>query len=207
MKVLLVNGSPEKDGCIARALEEVRSTLEKAGVSSEIFWIGNKPIGGCLACDYCSSHEGCVIKGDAVEEFAKKAKDADGFFFGSPVYYASMAGNMKAFMDRLFYSQGALLRGKPAASVISSRRAGSTSVYDEFNKYFGINQMPIVSANYWNEVHGFTKEDVEQDLEGLQTMRLLAQNMAYLLACLDAGKKAGVKKSVPEKKIATNFVR
>jgi multimeric flavodoxin WrbA len=206
MKVLLVNGSPEKKGCVNRALEEIEKTFKEEGIDSEIFWIGNQPLGGCMSCDYCHEHGECVLK-DKVNDFASLAESADGFIFGSPVYYAGMAGNMKAFMDRLFYSSGRYLRGKPAAGVISSRRGGSTSVWDEFNKYFGISQMYIVGSTYWNEVHGFTPEDVEKDLEGLQVMRYLARNMAYLLKCLDAGKKAGVVKTPGESRVATNFIR
>jgi multimeric flavodoxin WrbA len=207
MKVLLVNGSPEKDGCCERAIEEVAESLKKNGIETEIFWIGNRPIGGCLACGYCHEHHVCVLN-DKVNEFALKAKEADGFVFSSPVYYAGMAGNMKSFLDRLFYSSGALLRGKPGAAVVSSRRAGSTSVFDEINKYFAISQMPIVTSRYWNEVHGSEKQDVEQDAEGLFTMRVLGDNMAYLLKCLEAGKKAGVVNNAGEEKPArTNFIR
>jgi multimeric flavodoxin WrbA len=206
MKVLLVNGSPDKAGCVNRALEEVAKVLKEEGIENEIYWIGNQPLGGCLDCDYCHEHGECVLK-DKVNEFAKLAEGADGFLFGSPVYYASMAGNMKAFMDRLFHSSGRYLRGKVAAGVVSSRRGGSTSVWDEFNKYFGISQMIIVGSTYWNEVHGFTPEDVEKDLEGLQTMRYLGHNMAYVLKCLDQGKKAGVKKAPDEPKARTNFIR
>lgn len=206
MKVLLINGSPEKEGCSARALKEVASSLEQEGVETEIFWIGNKAIGGCTACHYCHTHEGCVID-DVVNKVGKLAASADGFVFASPVYYASMAGNMKAFMDRLFYANGKYLRGKPAASVISSRRAGSTAVWDEFNKYFGIDQMPIVTSCYWNEVHGNTPFDVEKDEEGMISLRILGENMAYLLACLELGKKAGlVNKGASEKPVHTNFI-
>jgi multimeric flavodoxin WrbA len=207
MKVLLVNGSPIKDGCCERAIEEVAKALQKNGVDSEIFWIGNKPLGGCMACGYCHEHHACVLK-DAVNEFAMKAKDADGFIFASPVYYAGMAGGMKSFLDRLFQSNGALLRGKPGAAVVSSRRGGSTSVFDEINKYFTINQMPVISSRYWNEVHGSTKEDVEKDEEGLYTMRVLGDNMAYLLSCIAAGRKAGVVNTASEERPArTNFIR
>jgi multimeric flavodoxin WrbA len=207
MKVLLVNGSPIKDGCCERALEEVVSALKANGIDSEIFWIGNKPIGGCLSCGYCSTHGGCVIE-DSVNAFALKAQEADAFVFASPVFYAGMAGNMKAFLDRLFYSHGVALRGKLGAAVVSSRRAGSTSVFDEINKYFTINQMPIVSSRYWNEVHGSTKKDVEKDEEGLYTMRVLGDNMAYLLKCLEAGKKAGIRNLAADEKAArTNFIR
>jgi multimeric flavodoxin WrbA len=207
MKVLLVNGSPEKNGCCERALEEVAATLKKNGVETEIFWIGNKPLGGCMACGYCKKAGACVLK-DAVNDFALKAGQADGFVFASPVYYAGMAGGMKSFLDRLFYSAGASLRYKPGAAVVSSRRGGSTSVFDEINKYFTINQMPVISSRYWNEVHGSSAADVEQDEEGLYTMRVLADNMAYILKCIAAGKAAGVLNAAPEEKPArTNFIR
>jgi len=207
MKVLLVNGSPIKDGCCERALEEVVKSLNANGVETEIFWIGNKPLGGCMSCGYCDQHDECVLK-DNVNIFAFKAKEADAFVFAAPVYYAGMAGNMKAFLDRLFYSAGENLRYKLGAAVVSSRRAGSTSVFDEINKYFTINQMPIVSSRYWNEVHGSKKEDVEKDEEGLYTMRVLGDNMAYLLKCIDAGKKAGIVNHAGDEKPArTNFIR
>jgi multimeric flavodoxin WrbA len=207
MNVLLLNGSPLKDGCCERALEEVASSLTKNGVGSEIIWLGNKPLGGCMACGYCKNHGECVLT-DAVNLFAEKAKSADGFIFASPVYYAGMAGGMKSFLDRLFYSAGANLRYKPGAAVVSSRRAGSTSVFDEINKYFTINQMPIISSCYWNEVHGSTKADVEKDEEGLYTMRVLGDNMAYFLACIEAGKAVGVKnRASAEVPTRTNFIR
>ena len=207
MKVWLVNGSPVKEGCCQRALEEVVSALTKNGIESEIFWIGNQPLGGCTACGYCKKKGVCIFN-DAVNVFAQKAKEADAFVFASPVYYAGMAGGMKSFLDRLFYSAGASLRSKPGAAVVSSRRAGSTSVFDEINKYFTINQMPVVSSRYWNEVHGYTKEDVEKDLEGLLTMRVLGDNLAYLLKCFEAGKKAGVTNlALEEGSCHTDFIR
>lgn len=206
-KVILVNGSPRKNGCTNRALQEVLDELIKEGVDAEIFWIGYKPIGGCIGCGTCRTKGSCVFDGDVVEEFLKKAKDADAFVFGSPVYYAGCAGNMKAFLDRSFYSGGKYLRGKLGAAVVSSRRAGSTSAFDEINKYFTISEMPIVSSCYWNEVHGHSAEDVEKDEEGLYMMRVLARNMAYLLKCIDAGQKSGVKKEDVGEHKWTNFIR
>jgi multimeric flavodoxin WrbA len=206
MKVLLVNGSPKKSGSVNRALLEVEKALKEEGIETEIYWIGSQPIGGCMACGYCDNHDECVIK-DCVNEFGKLAEQADGFVFGSPTYYAGMAGNLKSFMDRLFYSQGKFLEGKVGAAVVSSRRGGSTSVYDDINKFLGINKMFIVGSTYWNEVHGNTPEEVEKDLEGLQVMRNLGHNMAYLLKCLEAGTKAGVKRSPAEKGVGTNFIR
>ena len=177
MKVLLVNGSPNKKGCTNRALEEVAKTLEENGVEAEIFHIGNKPFGGCIACNYCKTNGECYMK-DIVNEFAQKAKEADGFIFGSPVYYASASGALTSFLDRLFYSSARYLQYKPGAVVCSARRAGTTATFDQLNKYFTINNMPVVSSQYWNMVHGHTQEEVEKDLEGLQTMRVLGRNMA-----------------------------
>lgn len=211
MKVLLVNGGPHKAGCTNRALQEVAYTLIKEGIDTEIFWIGNKPIGGCIACKKCVQTGKCVFD-DVVNQFREKAYEADGFVFGTPVHYGAASGNMTAFMDRLFYSE---LGGnknkafylKPAAAVISARRAGTTATFDQINKYFTIQEMPIVSSRYWNMVHGATAEQVEEDLEGLYTMRVLGRNMAYMLRCQEAARKAGVKLPEQEPAIFTNFVR
>ena len=211
MKVLLVNGSPHEKGCTYTALSEVAKTLNEEGIETEIYWIGTKPIGGCIACKSCSTKGKCVFE-DTVNPFIEKAENADAFVFGSPVHYAGMAGNMKGFMDRAFYSSSMAKRGKaflhkPAASVISARRAGTTATYDEFNKYFGITQMPIISSRYWNMVHGTNPEEVMKDEEGMQAMRILARNMAYYLKCIEAGKKLGVEMPKREKTIFTNFIR
>ena len=207
MKVILVNGSPHEKGCTYTALCEVEKSLNAQGVETEIFHIGKNPIGGCWGCGACGKIGKCV-QNDVVNEFAEKAKTADGFVFGSPVYYASMAGNMKAFMDRLFYSNGKHLAYKPACGVASARRAGTVATFDVMNRYFTINNMPIVSANYWNGVHGAnnTGADVLKDEEGLQTMRLLGNNMAWILQCLALGKEKGVE-PLKETKIRTNFIR
>ena len=211
MKVLLINGSPNEKGSTNRALEELARTFADEGIEFEIFWIGNKPISGCIACRACSSLGKCAID-DVVNRFVEKAKTADGFVFGSPVHYAAMSGAMTSFMDRVFYSamcgkQGDAFLLKPASAICVARRAGTTATYDQMNKYFGINQMPIVSSRYWNMVHGAKPEDVEKDEEGLQTMRILARNMAYYLKCIEAGKEKGIEKPVREKTIMTNFVR
>lgn len=206
MKVLLFNGSPRKDGCTFTALCEIAEALIKNGVESEIINIGAKPVPGCLACLACRKTGVCVVA-DSVNEFAEKAKSADGFIFGSPVYYASANGSLAAFMDRLFYSQGKHFKGKPAAAIVSCRRGGATAAFDQLNKYFSINQMPIVTSQYWNMVHGNTPAEVMQDLEGLQIMRTLGNNMAWLLKCIDAGKKAGVEMPMAEKRVMTNFIR
>ena len=206
MKVLLVNGSPNEHGCTNRALMEIQKTLIEEGVEAEILWIGKKPIGGCMACGACRSGK-CAIN-DIVNESREKFRAADGFVFGSPVHYASASGNLTAFMDRLFYSSDKeTFFMKPAAAVTSARRAGTTATFDQLNKYFTISQMPIVSSRYWNMVHGYTPEQVEQDKEGLQTMRVLARNMAYLLKCKEAAKAAGVELPKQEKGVFTNFIR
>ncbi len=211
MKVLLVNGSPHKSGCTNRALEEVAATLQKEGIETEMFWLGNKPIGGCIACKRCVQTGKCVFD-DIVNTCREKAYEADGFVFGTPVHYGAASGNMTAFMDRLFYSelggnQNKAFYLKPAAAVISARRAGTTATFDQMNKYFTIQEMPIVSSRYWNMVHGAVPEQVEEDLEGLYTMRVLGRNMAYLLKCQEAAKKAGVALPEREPAIFTNFVR
>ncbi|MBP3905512.1 MAG: flavodoxin family protein [Peptostreptococcaceae bacterium] len=205
MKVLLVNGSPNKKGCTNRALEEVAKTLEENGVEAEIFHIGNKPFGGCIACNYCKTNGECYMK-DIVNEFAQKAKEADGFIFGSPVYYASASGALTSFLDRLFYSSARYLQYKPGAVVCSARRAGTTATFDQLNKYFTINNMPVVSSQYWNMVHGHTQEEVEKDLEGLQTMRVLGRNIAWILKCIEIGKENNILRPDPEARIATNFI-
>lgn len=206
MKVILVNGSPHEHGCTDRALAEVAKALESEGVQTEIFWIGKKPISGCVGCGACRTLKKCVIDGDGVNEFIQKAKTADGFVFGSPVHYPSAGGAITSFLDRAFYSGGEALRHKPGAAVVSCRRAGASATFDILNKYFTINQMPVASSNYWNEVHGQTAEEVEKDEEGLQTMRVLGYNLAWLLKCIALGKAQGI---LPkgEEKIKTNFVR
>ena len=191
MKVLLVNGSPHKEGCTYTALTEVAKTLNEENVETEIFWIGNKPIGGCIAC--------------------KKCKEL-GFIFGSPVHYAAATGNITGFMDRAFYSASqagkiSAFLYKPASTVISARRAGTTATYDQLNKYFGITQMPIISSRYWNMVHGATPEDVQKDEEGMQIMRILGRNMAFHLKCIEAGKEKGIELPKQEKINFTNFIR
>lgn len=211
MKVLLVNGGPHKAGCTYTALHEVAETLREESVEAEIFWIGNKPVGGCIACKACASAGKCAFD-DVVNQFRDKAYEADGFVFGTPVHYAAASGNMTAFMDRLFYSEfcgneNRAFYMKPAAAVVSARRAGTTATFDQMNKYFSIQEMPIVSARYWNMVHGAKAEDVPQDEEGLYNMRVLARNMAYLLRCQEAARKAGVLMPKKEPAVFTNFIR
>lgn len=211
MKVILVNGGPHKEGCIYTALNEVAKTLNEEGIETEIFWVGNKPIAGCIACKSCAKTGKCVFD-DVVNEFVEKAKDVDGFIFGSPVHYAGATGAITSFMDRVFYSASQAGKAdrflfKPAATVISARRAGTTATYDQLNKYFGINQMPIISSRYWNMVHGATPDDVRKDEEGMQIMRILGRNMAYYLKCIEAGGEKGIQTPKQEKTNFTNFIR
>lgn len=211
MKVMLINGAPHEKGCTYTALTEVAKALNESGIETEIFWIGNKPLGGCIACKKCTETGKCVFN-DKVNEFREKAYEADGFVFGSPVHYGAASGNMTAFMDRLFYSElcgngNKAFYLKPAACVLSARRAGTTAAFDQLNKYFSIQEMPIVSSRYWNMVHGARPEDVLQDEEGLYTMRILGRNMAYMLKCFEAGRNAKVELPKSEPPIFTNFVR
>lgn len=204
MKVLLVNGSFHQKGCTYTALCEVEKALNANGIQTEIYQIGNAT-SGCRGCRACKKLGKCVID-DGVNEFVEKAANFDGFVFGSPVYYASAAGALVSFMDRAFYSGGRNFAYKPAAAVVSCRRAGASTTFDVINKYFTINNMPVVGSNYWNEIHGNTAEEAAQDEEGLQTMRVLGNNMAWLLKCIELGKLEGLE-PVKEKKIMTNFIR
>lgn len=210
MKVMLVNGSPNKKGCTYTALTEIAKTLETYDIETEIFWIKTKPITGCIACGKCAELGKCTFD-DVVNEFVEKAYDADAFVFGSPVYYASANGSMISFLDRSFYSNshgaGAeAFKNKPGAVVCSARRGGTTATYDQLIKYLGISQMPIISSFYWNMVHGNTPEEVMQDEEGLGTMRQLAHNMAFFLKCIEAGEEKGITLT-QEPKPRTNFIR
>lgn len=211
MKVMLVNGSPHKNGCTHRALAEVAAALDTNGIESEIFWIGAKPAAGCMACGRCRETGACIFN-DAVNEFRARAELADGFVFGAPVHYAHAASSLMGFMDRLFYSNGKagaadVLSFKPAAAIASARRAGTTAALDDIQKFFTISNMPIVSSRYWNMVHGCTPEEVEQDQEGLWTMRQLGRNMAWLLKSLEAGREAGIGLPDQEAGSFTSFIR
>ena len=203
MKVLILDGSPRSNGCTARALEEIEKTLHEEGIETETVLVGNKDIRGCIACRSCASTGKCVFD-DIVNEIAPKFESADGIIIGTPVYYAGSNGTILSLLDRLFFSTHFDKSMKVGACVISSRRAGSTSAYDEVNKYFGICSMPIATSTYWNEVHGSKAEDVEKDKEGLQTMRNLGRNMAFLMKSIQLGKeKYGLPKN--EKGTFTNF--
>lgn len=207
MKVLLVNGSANQKGCTWTALEEFGKTLNEEGIDYEIIQTGAQPLRDCLGCGGCQRGKGCIFNDDGVNEFVKKAWEADGFVFGTPVYYAHPSGRILSFLDRAFYSGGAAFRFKPGMAVASARRAGTTASLDVLNKYFGISQMPTVGSTYWSMVHGNKPEEVKQDLEGLQTMRNAAKNMAWMLKCFEAGKKAGIALPDTKKEVSTNFIR
>lgn len=205
MKVLLINGSPHVKGCVFTALNEICKVLNQENIETEMIHIGNKDIRGCIGCYQCQTAKKCVFN-DVVNEIAPKFIECDGFIVGSPVFYASANGTLISFLDRLFFSSGCDPTMKVAAAVVSSRRAGSTSTFDELNKYFTMTGMTVVSSQYWNEVHGFTAEDVAKDLEGLQTMRILARNMSFLLKSILLGKeKYGLPKQ--EEIVRTHFIR
>ena len=206
MKVLLVNGSHHEKGCTYTALAEVAKALNANGIETEIYQLAGKKVEGCRGCWACKKVKKCVFDDGTVNDFVAKAAEFDGFVFGSPVYYASASGVLVSFMDRVFYSGGKALAYKPAAAVVSCRRAGASTTFDVINKYFTINNMPIVSSNYWNEIHGNTAEEAEKDEEGLQTMRVLGNNMAWLIKCIQLGKENEVA-PVTEKKVWTNFIR
>ncbi len=206
MKVILVNGSPHANGCTYTALNEAAEALQKQGIETEMFHIGTKPLSGCMGCGACRTKGACVF-GDSVNVFVEKARTADGFIFGSPVHYAGISGALSSFMDRAFFSGSAALKGKPAAAVVSCRRGGASAAFDRLNKYFTINSMPVVSSQYWNQVHGSVPQDVLRDEEGLQTMRTLANNMAWLLKCIDLGRQSGIAFPEQETPIKTNFIR
>ena len=205
MKVLLINGSPHPDGCVFTALSEIAATLKTEYVDSEIFWIGNQPLRGCIGCFQCRAEgaDGCVFTDDIYCKLVKKLQSSDAVIIGSPVYYAGPPGQLCSLLDRVCFSAGKYLKHKPAACVVNCRRGGASSTFDRLNKYFTILQMPVVSSQYWNSTHGFTPEDVKRDLEGLQTMRTLARNMAHLLKS-----NAIADLPLPEKEdpVMTNFI-
>ncbi len=205
MKVLLVNGSSRADGCTNAALTEVEHALQQEGIATEKIFIGNEALPDCIGCGKCRETGSCVFK-DAVNDFVEKAKSADGFVFGSPVYYAHPSGRLLTFMDRAFYSGGSAFAFKPAAAVLSARRAGTTASFDVINKYFTICSMPVVSSTYWNHVYGTQPDEVAEDKEGLMTMTNIGKNMAWMLKCIELGKKNGLEHPVNEK-LRTNFTR
>ena len=207
MKVLLVNGSPRAKGCTYTALTEVAKALEADGIETDIFQVGAKPVRDCIACMKCRELKKCVFDDDVANALIERAKTADGFVFGSPVYYAHPSGILLSVLDRAFYAGGYAFAGKPGASVVSARRGGTAASFDVINKYFGITQMPVVSSSYWNMVYGKTPDEVRQDEEGLQTMRNIGHNMAYLLKCMQAGKEQGILPPQNNVSVRTNFIR
>ena len=205
MKVLLINGSPHVDGVIALALKELSDTLNRCDIETEIIHVGNKDIRGCIACRSCKKTGKCVFD-DCVNEIAFKLKDADGLVVGAPVYYGSANSTVVSLLTRLFYSINYVLSMKVGASVVSARRSGCTATFDELNKFFTISGMPIVSSTYWNNIHGNNKEDGMQDLEGLQVMRNLGKNMAFLIKSIALGKEKYGEVEL-ENNVRTNFIR
>ena len=204
-KVLLINGSPNEYGCTYTALKEIADTLSKNDVEAEIPYLGKKPVAGCIACGKCYQTGRCVFD-DKVNEVLEKLDEYDGIVVGSPVYYAGPAGQLCAFLDRLFFCSEKRMAGKLAASVVSCRRGGASAAFDRLNKYFGICNMHIVGSQYWNQVHGFTPDDVRKDEEGLQTMRTLAQNMAWMLKNIRAGQKQNIPFPQYEERMRTHFI-
>ena len=210
MKVLLVNGSPHEKGCTYTALKEIAEVLNHEEIETEIFQVGKQPLTGCIACWNCSKTGKCVFD-DCVNEFLQLAENFDGFIFGSPVHFASASGSISPFMDRAFFvvncSERKTFYLKPGAAIVSTRRAGATAALDQLNKYFTKMEMPVISSRYWNMVHGNTPDEVKEDLEGLQIMRILGRNMAWFLKCKEAGEKAGIAFPEKEVRISTNFIR
>ena len=205
MKVLLVNGSPHADGCVFTSLSEIAGTLKAENIESEIFWIGNKAVQGCIACFQCRSGLGrCVFQDDLYKQFTAKMQEADAVIIGAPVYYAGPPGSLCAILDRICFSAADLFKHKPAACIVNCRRGGASSTFDRLNKYFTILEMPVISSQYWNSTHGTTPDEVRQDLEGLQTMRTLARNMAHYLK---SQKKAALPLPEQEERVGTNFIR
>ena len=207
MKVILLNGSPDKKGCTDAALNIISEELGRQGVDSQIVWLGNGAVRGCIGCGGCKSGGGCVFNDDPVNTIGEILKSADGYVFGAPVHYASPCGAMVSAMDRLFCAFGKYFQFKPAASIVSARRAGTTASYDVLNKYIGINNMIAVPSTYWNMVHGNNAEEVYKDEEGVAIMRAVASNMVWLLKMLEKVKGTALEKPVIIPKCRTNFIR
>ncbi|MBQ8617569.1 MAG: flavodoxin family protein [Clostridia bacterium] len=209
MKVLLINGSPHEQGCTYRALCEIEGALHEEGIDTEIVQLGTAPIRGCTGCGACykMKQNRCVFNDDMVNRVLEKCEEADGFVFGSPVHYASAGGSITSLMDRMFYAGSRLMRSKPACAVVSARRAGTTAALDQLSKYFTISGMPIATSQYWPMVHGNTPDQVEQDEEGLQIMRQLGRNLAWMMKSFALAKEHGINPPAPEKeRKVTNFI-
>ena len=208
MEVLLINGSPHPKGCTWRALSEVASAIEANGVKTRMIKVPSvSGAKGCIACGKCLESGHCAFGDDGVNEAIDLLKSADGLIVGAPVHYAGPAAALTGFLDRMFFGKAQAYAHKPAAAIVSCRRGGASAAFDRLNKYFTISSMPIVASSYWNEVHGSCAEDVEQDLEGLQTMRNLGANMAWLVKAIDLAGKNGLPRPTLEEKIFTNFIR
>ncbi len=208
MKILLINGSPHKEGCTFTALSEIEGALKQEGIETEIFHIGTKAVHGCTACMKCEYLHKCIFDDDPANTIIDKMKTCDGVIFGAPVHYGKPAAALLALLDRVAFAGTDVLMHKPGAAIVSARRGGTTASIDALNKYFQICGMPTVPSKYWPMVHGFTPDDVRQDLEGLQVMRMLGKNMAWMLKSIDAGKKAGVNPPQPEAvDMRTNFIK
>jgi flavin reductase len=208
-KVLLVNGSPHKEGCVFTALTEIATTLKDEGVDSTLFWVGNQPVAGCIGCGACVGKRRC-FRNDRVNEFVEMVDDYDGFVFGTPVHYAAASGAMTSFLDRVFFIDefnGDHFAGKPAAAIATCRRSGGTAALDQMNKYMTDCNMPVVPSQYWNVVHGNTPDEIRRDTEGLQTMHVLARNMTWLLKCIALGREHGIGFPAHEQHTMTNFIR
>ena len=207
MNVLLVNGSPHAKGSTATALQTIAARLSENGIDSTLLHVGHKAVRGCIACGKCVQTGQCIFQDDPVNEGIRLLKEADGIIAGSPVYYAGPNATLCAFLDRVFYCKAAPYAFKPAAVVVSCRRGGASASFDRLNKYFTMCRMPLVSSQYWNSIHGNNAEEAQQDKEGLQTMRTLADNMSWMLKCIAAGKAAGIMPPTPEPWEKTNFIR
>ena len=207
MKVLLLNGSPHAHGTTYAALSEAARVLKEEGIEAEIYHLGTAAVHGCIDCRSCGKTGRCVFQDDPVNTIIEKAASCDGFIFGSPVHFAGPAGALHAVLDRAFYAGKRNFAYKPGAAVVCCRRGGATAAFDSLNKYFTIANMPVVPSQYWNRVHGANAADAQQDAEGLQTMRTLARNMAWMLRCFEAGRKAGISVPTAEPIARTNFIR
>ena len=201
---MLINGSPHEKGCTYTALREVAGQLEKRGLETEIFWIGNQPIRGCIDCKSCWGKGRCIFEDDAANLCIEKITNADALVVGSPVYFGGIAGSLKCLLDRVFYDAKRLFAYKPAAAVVSCRRGGAGDTFNALNKYFTISSMPVVASQYWNSVHGDKPEEVLADKEGMQTLRLVADNMAWMLRCQ---KDAGIEPYERETRVKTSFYK
>lgn len=204
-----MNGSPHKEGCVFTALTEIADTLRGEGVASTLFWVGNQPVAGCIGCGVCVGKRRC-FRNDRVNEFVEMMDDYDGFVFGTPVHYAAASGAMTSFLDRVFFIDefnGDHFAGKPAAAIATCRRSGGTAALDQMNKYMTDCNMPVVPSQYWNVVHGNTPDEIRRDTEGLQTMHVLARNMAWLLKCIALGREHGFEFPAHEQHTMTNFIR